>query len=191
MSFYWFCSAVNLFNSMLYTITVTLWKVVQANLNLQPCSSACWTAQLLSASQYCVSVSHLYQLSKLGVLFPCKSLLQTWSTGCEVFGKTLSCWILTRTTTSWPTVIHVLLSLFLLLTVCRLLYHGISILICSSMLCTTSLGSTCVRILWKLRQQRGLKVDLAYVTGSLVEMKISKTRCIILYSAKNIRFVSW
>jgi hypothetical protein len=62
---------------MLYTITVTLWKVVQANLNLQPCSSACWTAQLLSASQYCVSVSHLYQLSKLGVLFPCKSLLQT------------------------------------------------------------------------------------------------------------------
>ena len=51
LQFYWFQSAVKLFNSMLDTNSDTLRRVVQADLNLQPCSSACWTAQLLSAFQ--------------------------------------------------------------------------------------------------------------------------------------------
>ena len=36
---------------MLNTNSVTMRRVVQADLNLQPQSSACWTAQLLSAFQ--------------------------------------------------------------------------------------------------------------------------------------------
>jgi len=36
---------------MLNTNSDTLQRVVQADLNLQPRSSACWTAQLLSAFQ--------------------------------------------------------------------------------------------------------------------------------------------
>jgi hypothetical protein len=52
LQFYWYRSAVNLINSMLNTISVTLRRVVQAaDLNLQPYSGACWTAQLLSAFQ--------------------------------------------------------------------------------------------------------------------------------------------
>ena len=47
LQFYWFRSAVN---SMLNTNSDTLRRVVQTDLNLQPRSSACWTAQLLSAS---------------------------------------------------------------------------------------------------------------------------------------------
>ena len=48
---YWFRSAVKLFNSMLNTNSDTLRRLVQADLNLQPRSSACWTAQLLSTFQ--------------------------------------------------------------------------------------------------------------------------------------------
>ena len=51
LQFYWFRSAVKLFNSMLNTNSDILRRVVQADLNLQPRSSACWTAQLLSAFQ--------------------------------------------------------------------------------------------------------------------------------------------
>ena len=51
LQFYWFRSAVKLFSSMLNTNSDTLRRVVQADLNLQPRSSACWTAQLLSAFQ--------------------------------------------------------------------------------------------------------------------------------------------
>ena len=48
LQLYWLRSAVKLFNSMLITNSDTLQRVVQADLNLQPRSSACWTAQLLS-----------------------------------------------------------------------------------------------------------------------------------------------
>jgi len=51
LQFYWFRSAVKLFNSMLDTNSDTLQRVVRADLNLQPRSSACWTAQLLSDFQ--------------------------------------------------------------------------------------------------------------------------------------------
>ena len=44
-------TAVKLSNRMLNTNGDTLRRVVQADLNLQPRSSACWTAQLLSAFQ--------------------------------------------------------------------------------------------------------------------------------------------
>jgi len=49
LQLYWFRSAVKFFNSMLNTNSDTLRRIVQADLNLQPRSSACWTAQLLSA----------------------------------------------------------------------------------------------------------------------------------------------
>jgi hypothetical protein len=58
---------------MLNIVCVTLRRVVQADLNSQFCSSACWTAQLLSAFQDCVGVSHMYELFKLGMLIPYKS----------------------------------------------------------------------------------------------------------------------
>ena len=51
LQFYWFRSAVKLLNSMLNINSDTLRRMVQADLNLQPRSSACWTAQLLSAYQ--------------------------------------------------------------------------------------------------------------------------------------------
>ena len=101
----------------------------------------------------CVGVSCMYELFKLGVLFPCKSLLQIWSAsnasiGREVFGETLSWWTPTRTTKNWPLIILGLQPLFLEMSVCRLLFHGISILICPNMLCAMSVDSACVRILW-------------------------------------------
>jgi len=44
-------------------------------------------------------------------------------------------WTPTRTTTNWPAIILGLPSLFLEMSICRLMYHGISILICPNMLC--------------------------------------------------------
>jgi len=41
-----------------------------------------------------------------------------------VFGETLSWWTPTRTTTNWPPIILGLPSLFLEMSVCRLMYHG-------------------------------------------------------------------
>ena len=76
-------------------------------------------------------------------------------------------WTPTRTTTNWPPIILGLPSLFLEMSVCQLNYHGISILICPNMLCAILADFACVRILWKLRQQRGLKMVLAYVTNVL------------------------
>jgi len=51
LQFYCFWSAFKLFNSMLNTNSDTLRRVVQADLNLQLRSSACWTDQLLIALQ--------------------------------------------------------------------------------------------------------------------------------------------
>jgi len=42
----------------------------------------------------------------------------------------------------------------------------------------------------KLRQQRGLKMVLAYVTNVLVKMNMFRTRCMLFYFAKTIEFVS-
>ena len=98
LQFYWFRSAVKLFNSMLNTNSDTLRRVVQADLNLLVQVPAgqlnCW-----ALFKDCVGVNCTYELFKLGVLFPCKSSLQIWSIGWEVFGETLSWWSPTRTTT--------------------------------------------------------------------------------------------
>jgi len=48
-----------------------------------------------------------------------------------VFGETLSWWTPIRTTTNWPLIILGMPPLYLEMSVCRLLYHGISILILS------------------------------------------------------------
>jgi len=98
-----------------------------------------------------VGVSCMYKLFKLGMLLPCKSLLQIWSIGWEVFGETLSWWTPTRTTTNWPPIILGLPSLFLEMSVCRIMYHGISILICPNMLCNIS----------RFRYSHTLKVEAA------------------------------
>ena len=48
-----------------------------------------------------------------------------------MFGETLSWWTPIRTTTNWPLIILGMPPLYLEMSVCRLLYHGISILILS------------------------------------------------------------
>ena len=61
---------------LLITNSDTLRRVVQADLNLQPRSSACWTAQLLSAFQGLRGCELYERAVQLGMLLPCKSLLQ-------------------------------------------------------------------------------------------------------------------
>ena len=112
LQFFWFRSAVKLFNSMLNINSDILRRVAQADFNLKPRSSACWTAYCWALFRDCVGVSCMYELFKLGVLLPCKSLLQIWSIGWEVFGETLSWWTPTRTTTNWLIIILRLPSLF-------------------------------------------------------------------------------
>jgi len=46
-------------------------------------------------------------------------------------------------------------------------------------------------MVYLLRQQRGLKMVLAYVTNVLVKMNMFRTRCMLFYFAKTIEFVSW
>ena len=41
-----------------------------------------------------------------------------------------------------------------------------------------------MRILWKLRQQHGLQMVLAYVTNVLVKMNMFRTSCMLFYFAK-------
>ena len=89
----------------------------------------------------------------------------------------------------WPLIILGLPPLFLEMSVCRLMYHGISILICPNMLCAMWVDSACGRILWKLRQQRGLKMALVYVTNVLVKMNMFRTRCMLFYFVKTIERV--
>jgi hypothetical protein len=45
-------------------------------------------------------------------------------------------------------------------------------------------------MVYLLRQQRGLKMVLAYVTNVLVKMNMFRTRCMLFYFAKTIEFVS-
>jgi len=41
-----------------------------------------------------------------------------------------------------------------------------------------------------LRQQRGMKMVLAYVTNVLVKRNMFRTRCMLFYFAKAVGFVS-
>jgi len=80
----------------------------------------------------------------------------------------------TRTTTNWPLLIAGLPSLShgnecMPTTVLRYLFLDLSKYVMRNML----VGSPCARILCKWRQQRGLKVVLAYVTSALVKINVS------------------
>jgi hypothetical protein len=58
-----------------------------------------------------------------------------------------------------------------------------------------SVDSACVRILWKLRQQRwledGSRVCDQCPANVLVKMNMFRTRCMLFYFDKTIEFVSW
>jgi hypothetical protein len=66
LQLYGFQSAVKLSNSILNINSAILRRGVQADLNLQPRPSACWTAQLQITFKYCMDVSQVYELFKLG-----------------------------------------------------------------------------------------------------------------------------
>ena len=129
-----FKSAVKLFNSML-TNNDTLRRVVQAELNLQPRSSACWTAQLLSAFQG---------------LRGCELYVQAVQIGHAISMQEITADLKHRMTGVWKGAVlvdpnthnnklatyHSWFATFLIeMSVCRLLYHGFFILICPNMLC--------------------------------------------------------
>jgi len=109
--------------------------------------------------------------------------------GESLLRETLSWWTPTRRITTYHSWFAILFSRNER-NVSRPLYHGIFILICPNMLSAMSVDSAYVRILWKLRQQRGLKMVLAYVTNVLVKMKMFRTRCMLFYFAKTIGFMS-
>ena len=138
LQFYWFRSAVKLFTSMLNTNSDTLRRVAQADLNLQPRSSACWTAQLLSAFQglrggelYVRAVQTGHAITMQEFTADLKHRMRgVWRDAELVDPNTHN--------NNWPPIILGLPSLFLEMSVCRLMYHGISILICpclANMLC--------------------------------------------------------
>ena len=113
----------------------TLRRVIQADLNLQPRSSACWTAQLLGAFQG---------------LRGCELYVRAVQTGHAITMQEFTADLKHRMRGVWRdaelvdpnthnnklVTYHLgLPSLFLEMSVCRLMYHGISILICPNMLC--------------------------------------------------------
>ena len=125
-----------LFNSMLHTNSDTLRIVVQADrdLNLQPRSSACWTAQLLSAFQG---------------LRGCELYVRAVQTGHAITMQEFAADLKHRMRGVWRdaelvdpnthnnklATYHSWFAIPLEMSVCRLMYHGISILICPNMLC--------------------------------------------------------
>ena len=136
LQIYWFRSAVKLFNSVLNTNSSdTLRRVVQADLNLQSRSSACWTAQLLSAFQGLRGCELYVRAVQTGRAIPMQKFTADLKHMDERCLETLSWWTPTRTTTNWPRIILGLPPLFLEMSVCQLLYHSIYILICPNMLC--------------------------------------------------------
>ena len=167
--------------------------MVRANLttfNLQPrSSSACWTAQLLSAFQG---------------LRGCELYVRAVQTGHAITMQELTADLKHRMRGVWrdaelvdpnthnnkSAIYH---SWFAIpfsknerksITVPQYLHLDLS----KHVMCNVS-NSACVRILWKSRQQRGLKMVLAYVTNVLVNM--FRTSCMLIYFAKTIEFVSW
>ena len=121
---------------MLITNSDTLQRVVQADLNLQPRSRTCWTARLLSAFQGLRGRELYVQAVQTGRAIPMQEEF-TADLKHRMRGVWRDAELVdpTRTTTNWPLIILGLPSLFLEMSVCRLMYHGISILICPNMLC--------------------------------------------------------
>ena len=136
LQFYWFWSAVKLFNSMLNTNSFTLRRAVQADLNLQPHSSACWTAQMLSAFQglrgrelYVRAVQTGRAIPKQEFTADLKHRMRgVWRDAELVDPNTHNNKLATNH--SWYVIP------FSRMSVCRLLYHGIFILICPNILRT-------------------------------------------------------
>jgi hypothetical protein len=106
------------------------------HLNLQPLSSACWTAQLLSAFQGLRGRELYVRAVQTGRAIPTMQkftadlkhrMRGVWRDAELVDPDTHSNKLATHH--SW------FATPFLAISVCRLLYHGISILICLNMLC--------------------------------------------------------
>jgi hypothetical protein len=127
-------SAVKLFNSMLSTNSVTLRRVVQADLNLQPHSSACWTAQLLSAFQGLCGRELYVRAVQTGRAI----LMQEFT--ADLKHRMRGVWrdaelVDPNTHKNKLATYHSWFATpFLEMSVCRLLYHSISALICPNML---------------------------------------------------------
>jgi hypothetical protein len=67
-------SSFSILNSMLNTNSDTLRRVVQADLNLQPHSNACWTAQLPSAFQGMRGCESYVQAVRTGHAIPMQEM---------------------------------------------------------------------------------------------------------------------
>ena len=97
--------------------------------------------------------------------------------------ETLSWWTATRTTTNWPNEHSRFATPFsrnerMLTIVPRYLHLNLSKHVMHNV------SRLPLRVLWKLRQQRGLMMVLAYVTNVLLMMNIIRTRCMLFYFAK-------
>jgi hypothetical protein len=85
---------------MLNTNSVTLRRIVQADLKLQPRSSACWTAQLLSAFQGLRGRELYVRAVQTGRAIPMQEFTADLKHRMRGVGETLSWWTPTRTTTN-------------------------------------------------------------------------------------------
>ena len=169
--------------------------MVRANLttfNLQPrSSSACWTAQLLSAFQglrgcelYVRAVQTGHAITMQELTADLKHRMRgVWRDAELVDPNTHSNKLATYH--SWL-AIPFSRNERMPINVPRYLHLDLS----KHVMCNVS-NSACVRILWKSRQQRGLKMVLAYVTNVLVKMNMFRTRCMLFKFANTIEFVSW
>lgn len=107
------------------------------------------------------------------------NLLQSWSIGWEVFREMLSWWILMHNNKLHTYLSNVTIH-FLVWNVCRLLCHVIFNLFYLNMSCTLSKGFACVHILWKWKQQRGLK-SLYCLDHRVSELRKLSTFCLHLF----------
>jgi len=132
----------------------------------------------------CMDVSCMCELFKLGVLFRCKSLLQIWSIGWKVLRRR---WVggpqHAQQQTGQMNILG-LPPLFLEMSVCRPTIVPRYLHLNLSKHVMHNVSRLPLRVLWKLRQQRGLMMVLAYVTNVLLMMNIIRTRCMLFYFAK-------
>ena len=173
---------------MLNTNSDTLRRVVQADFNLQPRSSACWTAQLLSAFQglrrcelYVRAVQTGHALTMQKFTADLKHRMRgVWRDAESVDPNTHNNKLATyhswfaipfsrneRMPTIVPRYLHLDLSKHVMRNVSRLRLRAHFL---------------------KLRQQRGLKVVLACVTSALVKKNKFRTRCMLFILSKYLCF---
>ena len=125
----------------------TLRMVVQADLYSQPRSSACWTAQLLSAFQGLRGCELYVRADQTGRAFP----LQEFT--ADLKHRMRGVWrdadlVDPNTHNNKLATYHTWFAIpFLEMSVCRLLYHGIFIMICPNMLGAISVDFANVRTL--------------------------------------------